>query len=200
MKTKLAPALAVISLSVLLSACGKPSIQTPGQADNKGETKTENFSQKSTLKNLLGMSKNLTCSYVFEDTENKFQVKGTTYISGKKFAQEGETTDPADKTKTIKSYMLSDGDYVYTWSPSQKGTGMKIKIEEPKNEDIETPKTDVAGAKDNMEKEYDMDCKPWVVDQTKFTLPADIKFTDFSEMLKNLPKTPSLPTIPNMPE
>ena len=212
MKTKLAPALAVLSFSFLLSAC---SVGTAAKKVEPPLPKIESFSQKSTLKNLLGMDKNLTCTYTFEDAENKFQVKGTTYISGKKFAQEGETTDPTDKTKTIKNYMVSDGDYVYTWGELQKGAGMKIKLEEPKDG---TPKTDVAGAKGNMDKEYDMNCTHWDVDQARFNIPADIKFTDYSEIMKNLPKAeispavdgvptkkglpkmPAIPTVPTLPE
>ncbi len=136
------------------------------------------------------------CTYSFADEDNNFQVKSTTFISGKNFAQESETTNPADKTKTTKTNMISDGDFVYTWSTDQKGSGMKIKIEEPKTENSETPKTDVASTKESMDTEYDMQCSPWSVDKTKFTLPTDVKFTDLSELMKSIPTIPALPSLP----
>lgn len=196
MTTKLVSTLVVISFSVLLSACTKPTLPKPAQTESKTESPSENLNQKSTLKSLLGLGKNLICTYSFTDDDNKFQVKSTTFISGKNFAQESETTNPADKTKTTKTNMISDGDFVYTWSTDQKGSGMKIKLEEPKAEDPKTPKTDVASTKESMDTEYDMQCSSWSVDKTKFTLPTDVKFTDLSELMKNIPTIPAMPQLP----
>ena len=197
MKNKLSSALIVLSFSLLLSACNKTSSTPSGAIVNKEEVKEESFSGKSTLKTLLGMGKSLNCTYEFNDSENKLQTKGTTYISGKKFATDIEMTNPADAKKTLKNHMISDGEYIYTWE-DQKNTGMKIKIEAPESE-AKTVKTDVAGAKEDMEKEYDMKCSPWGVDQNKFNLPTNIKFTDLSEMMKSLPSIPDMPKIPNLP-
>ena len=110
--------------------------------------------------------------------------------------QETETVNLADKTKSIKGFVLSDGEYVYTWSPDKKTSGMKIKIEDQKTEDGKV-KTGVAGAKENMEMEYDMECSPWKVDENIFSLPDGVTFTDLSEMMKNLPTIPSMPNLDN---
>ncbi len=199
MKNKLGSVLIVLSFSLLLSACNKTASTPSGAIENNAEVKEESFSKKSTLKTLLGMGKSLNCTYEFTDTENKLSTKGTTYISGKKFATDIEMTSPADTKKTLINHMISDGEYIYTWE-DQKNTGMKIKLETPSESEAKTVKTDVAGAKEDMEKEYDMKCSPWGVDQSKFTLPTNIKFTDLSEMMKNIPSIPVMPNIPNMPK
>lgn len=195
MKTKLIPTLLILCFSLLLSACNKSATNNLTQTENKVDTKSENFSQKSTLKNLLGMGKNLTCTYSFIEEESKYKINGITYISGKKFASEVETVDSSDIKKNVKSLMYSDGDYVYIWSPDKKGYGMKVKIENSIGNSNEV-KTDVASAQESMNKEYDMKCSPWTVDQSKLTLPSDVKFSDLSEMMKQVPLMPSIPALP----
>lgn len=195
MKTKLVTTLVVLSFSLLLSACTKQQPQTVGKVESNTEAQ-ENFSKKSTLKSLLGMGKSLTCTYSSVDEQSKFQIKGTTYISGNKFAQEVETTDPTDAKKVVRSNMISDGEFVYTWSPDKKDSGMKIKAIKPEEKTDGTVKTDVASSEENMNKEYDMNCSPWSVDQSKFTIPSDVKFTDLSEIMKNIPTMPAIPQVP----
>jgi hypothetical protein len=200
MKSKLVSTLIVISFGLLLSACGKTTSDVSGQIENKTESREEAFSKKSTLKTLLGMGKSLNCTYEFTDSENKLTTKGTTYVSGKNFATDIETTNPADTKKTLKNHMISDGEYLYTWGDDQKGTGMKVKMEASTETDSKTVKTDVAGVQEDMEKEYDMKCSPWGVDQSKFTVPSNIKFTDLSEIMKNIPSMPNIPNLPNISE
>ncbi len=196
MKNKLASTLLVFSFGLLLSACNKTAPNTSGQMENKNEVKEESFNKKSTLKTLLGMGKNLTCTYNNVDEETKFEIKGTTYISGNKFAQEMETTDPKDKTKKVLTNMISDGEFVYTWSSDKKTSGMKIKMEKPETAPDGDVKTDVAGTDQSMNKEYDMNCNQWNIDESKFKVPTDVKFTDLSEIMKNIPTMPALPQIP----
>ena len=200
MKNKVRSALLVLCFSLLLSACNKTSSSPTGEIESKAEIKEESFSKKSTLKTLLGMGKSLNCTYEFTDSESKLTTRGTTYVSGKNFATDIETTNPADTKKTLKNHMISDGEYLYTWGDDQKGAGMKVKMESSAETDSKTIKTDVAGVQEDMEKEYDMKCLPWGVDQSKFTVPSNIKFTDLSEIMKNIPSMPNIPTLPNIPE
>ncbi len=181
--------------SLLLASC-TPKTANLQPASQNSTAKEESFTKKSTLKNLLVLGKNLVCTYTFVDSENKVEVKSTSYVSGKKFAQETETTVSTDPEKKVKSNMTSDGEYIYTWSEDSKGRGMKMKIEEPKVDDKKQAKTDIAGAQENLETEYEVNCSPWSVDQSKFVLPEGVQFTDLSEMMNNIPNMPTVPKIP----
>ncbi len=185
----------ILACTLVFSGCIKTS---PKEVNiNKEEQQQEQeLRGKYSFKSLLSQNKNISCTYKFVDQENKLETTGKTYISGKKMYQELSTVYLSQENKTIKSFMISDGDYVYTWSEDKKTSGMKIKIEEQKVE-AEKVKTDVAGARESMDREYDLDCSPWKVDENVFVLPEGVIFNDLSEMMKNLPVVPSMPNFNN---
>lgn len=186
----------VIFFAILLSACTtKAPVGTENQAgENKPvETETEQ-SQSSSLRELLALGKNQKCTVTTtsaDDDGTKTDTVGTIYISGKKMAQEVSVTSTDKEIPKINMRMISDGSYVYTWNTDTKNQGMKMKFEETQAED-KTPDTNNTQAKGvNMDEKYDMKCTGWVVDNSKFAIPADVQFTDLSEMLKNLPTMPA---------
>lgn len=173
--------------ALIFSACTKnnqPKQMIDQQINNQQEE--QGLKGKFSFKNLLSQGKNFSCTYKFSDQKNETETTGKSYIFGKKMYQEIETINSQNDSISTKGFVLSDGEYIYTWSP-EKSSGMKIKIEDQNLED-EKVKTDVAGAKEGMEAEYDMECLPWEVDEKVFSLPEGVNFTDFSEMMKNIPR------------
>ena len=170
----------IVSLFALaLSACTGPSPKAPMQNNENKKQEEQGLKGKYSFKSLLSQNKNLTCTYKFTDEENKLEITGKAYITGKKVLQQTQTTNLVGDKKVVDGSVYTDGDYVYIWSPNDKRSAMKMKIENQTAEEGSV-KTDVAGAQENMEKEYDLDCKPWNVDEKVFALPTDIEFKDFS--------------------
>ena len=102
-----------------------------------------------------------------------------------------KSTDKA--VPTINMRMISDGTYMYTWNTETKAQGMKIKITEPTAENTNTTNTNNGSV--NLDDKVDMKCSPWLVDNSKFSIPTDVTFTDLSELMKNIPTVPAgIPT------
>ena len=192
----------IFACGLIFSACTSAK---PNESQNNNLPKTQEESGlkgKYSLKSLLVQNKNLACTYKFTDEENKLEVTGKAYISGKKILQQTQTVNLEGEKKVIDGAVYTDGDYAYIWSPSDKNSAMKMKIEnETTGEGM--VKTDFASVQENMEKEYEIECLPWSVDEKVFSLPEDVIFKDFSEMMKGLPSTeglPSMPQVPNIPK
>lgn len=98
------------------------------------------------------------------------QSEGVVYVSGSKIRGEFSSTIPQVNMK-IRSTMISDGTYIYTWTDMAK-TGFKAKI-------VETTKP---VEQDSVGNEYmqnlDYSCTPWTPDDSKFSVPSDITFID----------------------
>lgn len=185
----------ILACGLIFSACTSTS-PTMSQKESSPKTQEEQgLKGKYSFKSLLSQNKSLSCTYKFTDEENKIETTGKAYISGKKVLQQTKTTNLVGDKKVVEGSVYTDGEYVYIWSPNDKQSAMKMKIEN-KAEVDDGVKTDVAGAQENMEKEYDLDCMPWKVDESIFALPTDINFKDFSEMIKGIPSMPQVPSIP----
>lgn len=126
---------------------------------------------------LIKLGKTLKCTYSL-DTED-VNMSGTTYVSGKNMRADFENTTPnSDK---IQSHMISDGDWVYTWT-SASPQGLKIDINKFQSENS-APNEDNTEGEQNLKtfnNEMDFKCMPWNEDMSLFEVPSDITFTDFS--------------------
>lgn len=186
----------VMISAVILSACThKSPTGTENQAGEDKNTDTEQ-SQSSSLRELIALGKNQKC-VVTTSTTNEEGIKtdtvGTVYISGKKVSQEVSVTSSDKKTPNVNMRMITDGDFMYSWNPDSKSQGMKIKITDPSDGGVQNT-NDQSGSVD-LDNKVDMKCSGWIVDNGKFTIPTDVKFTDLSELMKNVPTMPAnIPT------
>ncbi len=143
------------------------------------ETSESDF--KGNLMDLFKAGKNMKCTY--SNTTDEFSISGTTYIAGNKMRMDATTT-MEDKT-SIESHMVSDGTWMYSWSAAMP-QGIKMKIDTQLTESQTNP--DTTNNTDNYAKtfqeDYDFKCTNWNADNGKFEIPANITFTDFSEMTK----------------
>lgn len=109
-------------------------------------------------------------------------------------AQEVKVTSTDKDMPSINMYMISDDEYMYTWSPQYKDQGMKMKIIEP--EETADNDNETSNGAINLDDKVNVKCSPWLVDNSKFTIPKDIQFSDLSEMMKNIPTMPAGVNIP----
>jgi hypothetical protein len=102
------------------------------------------------------------------------QGSGTVYVADKKMYGEFDTTVDG---QNYKGYVINDGEYSYTWS-SQSNQGLKFKIDATTQPTKEQDKSGV-----DLDKEGDVDCKSWGVDNSRFTPPSNVTFTDFTSTI-----------------
>lgn len=134
-------------------------------------------SGKNTLMGLMGMGKNLQCSFDYA-TEGKAGTKGTMYVSGKKVRGEFESNVDGQKTTM---YMMQDGEYSYLWGPAMpEGIKMKVSVSEG-SADTSAPTTNQYF---DPNQKMDVECSPWGVDPSKFVVPSDVTFRDVSAMMQ----------------
>jgi hypothetical protein len=122
------------------------------------------------LKALITKGIPQTCTYDIGGTS------GTIYVSGQKMRGDFEAKD---EEKTVKSHMIVDGDTSYMWTEGQP-TGYKIVAEKEEGTTSEAG-TSQTGPID-VNQDYNYICKPWVVNNSVFNLPAGINFMNFGEM------------------
>lgn len=197
MNNKARLSLCLIS-AVLLSACtAKVPTGTQEQAvDNKAPETQSEQSLSTSMRDLLAMGKSQQCtvsSSSVDDKNVKTDTTGTLYISGKKIAQEVVVTSTDKDFPRVSMRMISDGTYMYTWNTETKSQGMKIKITEPEEgKPVNDKKSNGAVS---MDDKLDVKCSNWIADNSKFDIPSDVKFTDLSELMKNIPTVPAnIPT------
>jgi len=188
MKTlKIATTLAVTTL--LFSACinksQDTSQETPEQGSVQEISQNENAdgSQSGSFADFLGMNKNQKCTW-----DGGQDGSSTLYTDGTRGKMEivGQMDD-----KNTTSYMVNDGEWVYTWN-SGSTTGMKMNPEEMDDEYMEDyeedemyEEMDDEDSHDLSNQEFKLNCEDWKVDASMFTPPANIEFTDLSAMMNN---------------
>lgn len=166
-----------------LSACG--ANKTADDNKNKSEENPKTESAKS-LKELLGLGTSQKCTY--ETNDNGDMMKGEIITKGQKFKQ---TTEITNKEGTMKVYAISDGTYYYSWSDAMKGNGTKMKIA-----DLEKDSASVTGTVNNdnkaeqksvnLNEKLAYKCTGATLNDSDLNLPTDVKFVDYTEMMKGL--------------
>ncbi len=158
---------------LLASKTNRSSSVEPTQSANVATTE----SPKS-LKELLTASSAQQCSFSGETGATQ-----TVYISRGKMRGDFTT---ASAQGTMNSHMVVDGQTSYLWVDGQN-TGFKMSFDAASQQQTQQ------GANNSVDvnKEVDYKCKAWAEDASLFTLPTDIKFTDFSSMVPSASQIPS---------
>lgn len=163
---------------------GTPLSQNqPAQNAQKPSEETNSSSVSGNVFDLIKLGKTLKCTYS-TDTQGT-SMSGTSYIAGKNMRGDFESTDPTGNK--IQSHMISDGTWAYTWtSASPQGFKMNISDAESKTSTPSASGSTNGQNLDAFKNNVDFNCNPWIEDASLFQVPSDIKFTDFSESLKNI--------------
>lgn len=122
---------------------------------------------RGSLATLIARGGNYKCAFK-QDTEVGSSV-GTVYISGNEMRGDFSSLVTA-ANMTVESHMISDGEYMYTWSDVMP-TGMKVKIDA-----TATAPSSSQGFDANQELDYK--CDLWTRDGTVFKLPEGTTFTE----------------------
>ena len=185
----------VTTSAILLAACTAPT-QAPTDQKITPESGSEQGITAS-VRDLLGMGKNVKCTFSTSETDEdgvKTDTSGTVYISGKNMAEDVKVVSSDKEVGTVNMKMISDGTTIYSWNPELKTQGMKFKMmDETAAETSEPTKAQSQNA--NIDEKIDMKCSDWNVDNSVFSVPTDVKFSDLTEMMKNIPTMPA--NIPN---
>jgi hypothetical protein len=154
------------------------------QSTNTQATKpTTGNSTSDSILNLLSGGKTVNCSITYPDNKGT----GTIFVSDKKFAGDFTTKDASGKETA--GHMVSDGTFMYIWSASMP-TGIKVNLENAKN----MAQNSAISKSFDVNQKVGLNCSPWLPDNSKFTVPTNIKFQDMSELLKQL--QPQVTTAP----
>lgn len=125
-------------------------------------------------------------------TDKATNGSGAVYVSSGKMRGDFQSVVEG---KTNQTHMINDGKFIYMWTDGQK-TGYKMSLELVKKEAAqvtispqnnsgssgERPPSQVA----NMNRQADYSCGSWSADESKFAVPSDITFTDYSAMMQGV--------------
>lgn len=181
----------LISLSIFLTACDLPN---PFKKDTQNEeatmvaqvtpTESDTTTFIGKLTDLFKLTQNLECTIVGSD-----KLSGTTYISGKNMRGDiNMSLDPDDSSKVLTSHVISDGETMYMWS-SALPTGIKLKASDWESTDATDTASNNNVDTEALKGDFTYECKPWIVDSSKFTVPTDINFMDLGSTLDSIKGT-----------
>lgn len=171
---------------LLLTACTKKEAakdKSNEQATQMEQEKTTNNSMTGTLGSLLGLGKNLQCTFAYRD-ETTFS-QGTVYVAGERMRGNFNTT--IDETE-YGSHMISTNQKVYVWNDEQT-QGIVMDAANP--DEVDLPDVDI-GTDTNtsndvdFNKDYDYQCDTWIPDNKMFEIPAEIEFINIQEKMENI--------------
>jgi hypothetical protein len=103
------------------------------------------------------------------------ETSGVTYTDGERYFSEGTGLDGQ------YFYALIDGEYTYMWTAdSEVGSKVRIELDEDE-EDFDY----IEYLEEESEDDTQFNCEPWIVDSSKFEVPDNIVFEDFSDMFED---------------
>lgn len=137
--------------------------------------KTNEVSESKSLRDLLASGIAQKCTY--STNVDGAASEGVTFTSNGKVRSDFTFTEGDKITKT---HMINDGKVSYVWTDETK-TGFKM-IFDNTNPETDTQSVSVQGGTDWDEK-FDYKCVPSIIDDSTFTPPSDVEFTDFANLL-----------------
>ncbi len=153
---------------MVMSKSSKGSATESAVSTDTAQEQSGVSATKESIKSLFSAGKSVTCTVTYPDNGGG----GTMYIADKKMRGDFSTKDSGGKQ--IESHMILDGDTSYSWMGTQ---GVKMKIDASV---AASPATGTTQQAADLDKQQDMNCSSWSVDNSKFAIPADVKFMDVS--------------------
>ncbi len=131
------------------------------------------------IRDLLESERSLRCEFSYED--DQMRQKGVVYAASGKVKGEFEVY-PKD-ADMFASYMMTDGEWLYTWGDyGGEMRGFKMKLEQ--QEKIKDEGQDLQPGSQSIvdvDKQMQFDCKEWREDPQVFEIPQDVEFIDMTK-------------------
>lgn len=169
----------LVSVLVLLAASCKKQVK-PAEVHVETKTEVKNEQKQGSLKQLMAVTSSQKC-IVSSETENSHS-EGTVFIANGKMR--GDFAIAAAST-TITSHMISDGKTMNGWS-DQSAMGFTFSMDQTVGATTTTQQAV------DVNSNYNYKCEDWREDGSKFELPKNIEFKDFSAMQTQLQGTANL--------
>lgn len=186
-KTYLIGGVAVVAVLIVVGFMMKSPPQapeTPVDATKQvvpAEISTKT-SAKHSLKDFLGMSNMMKCTFANEDATSI--TEGVTYTSGGKVRSDTKTTIKKGNTTMTNSSIIDSG-VMYAWGSSMP-QGIKMELATMEGMKSEATTKDTPTQATDFDTAHDYDCDTWSADVSVFVPPADVTFVDYSEMMKKM--------------
>ena len=146
----------------------------PGPKGNAaGSQGHQESSSPKTLKDLLTSGVSQKCIFTNTTEDGSTTMEGIVYASGGKIR--GDFTSKT-KEKTLVTHVVVEGKTNYMWMDDEKG--YKITVDE--NAASSSTGDQQTNTTVDMNKSFDYQCSPWVVNDSLFGVPTNISFTDMS--------------------
>jgi hypothetical protein len=188
----------LLAISLVVSGCGRKAKAPTNETKEKNQAQTTQQESKwstfkASLKDLMDKNKALKCSWQATDEDGN-QMKGITYVQGKKFRQDVTITLPEEKNglKEMEVHSISDGQWMYTWNSVQPEMGMKINLAKAQEQASQYATSSETNQQPNyqqgpdLNKKVEYKCEAWQPNESKFTPPSDINFMDPTAMIENM--------------
>lgn len=176
---------AVVTVLVIIVIAGVAALylmmnrssSAPAMVENEAAPSSNILTEKTSLKEFMGMAGTQKCEFNDPEKGNK----GSVFIDSGKMR--GDFTSEA-AGKVNSTHMINNGSDVYVWMDDQQ-TGFKTSlkaIEEMGSAEGQTGMNQTV----DINKQVDYKCEGWTVDQTKFAVPAEVKFQDMAAMMQGM--------------
>lgn len=132
--------------------------------------------EQASIEDLLTRNASLKCTYSVN--EENVVNKGTAYFSGSKNMY-GEFVSTVDG-KDMLTYIVRNGDTQYVWVKDET-VGFKNDVSTSNKETQQQTSQQI-----DPEKKYEFSCVNWEKDESLFTPPSSVTFTDIGEQSRQI--------------
>ena len=150
------------------------------QQSESSQSSESNNEELNSINGLLAQNKNVTCTFSSADDSGS-QTSGTVYVAGDRMR--GNFSYQASGKAEQQSNILRNSEYQYFWQEGSD-TGFKTKVDDSKESGDDSNKTDSQSQSVDQDAKYEFDCSEWAVDESKFSVPGSVKFTDYSAQIE----------------
>lgn len=138
------------------------------------------------LKELIAAGIPQKCTFSSNDDSGKNE--GISYVAGGKVRADITNTISG---KTTTQHMISDNKTSYIWQEGDKN-GFKMTVTESETTATSAPVgtgREAVSSGSDLNQKADYKCSAWIPDDSLFTPPSNVSFTDYSKLLAPTPST-----------
>lgn len=163
--------------------------------ENKQNAAESSNTIEGSIMDLMKKGTSMHCTYTYN--QDNVMMSGEFDVSGIKLA--GKTTTKTGD-KVFDAYMIGDGDKMYTWTTMPLKMGWAMKYSEFEAKETTKMSSEMKQKAESYMKNYKYNCSPASIDDSKFKVPADVKFTemDFSKQMENLKNIKNIEDLKKM--